>query len=52
MTLLDRIRTCNYPGCQRRPAGPTVTRCDEHRERWLPAWRRNLVAKDLSRSAA
>lgn len=41
MTLTERLRTCNDPsGCRRTPRFPDQLRCDEHRERWLPVWRR------------
>ena len=36
---------CTSPGCLRKPAYPDQARCEQHRERWLPEWRRRAEAR-------
>lgn len=62
MTLSDRlhgapphgqIRICNDPsGCRRQTVAPDQARCEGHRERWQPEWRRRSQPKDLTGAAA
>jgi len=62
MTLSDRLRgvpatvgprICNDPsGCRRSTPAPDQARCEGHREKWLPEWRRRAEAKDLTGAAA
>lgn len=43
MTLSERTRTCTTEGCRRAPAYPDQAKCSDHRERWLPEWRRRAL---------